>query len=188
MLVADLLAFATRWKPKRTSMIIDPALQGIGGHHYSAAERLAAETGAVGGGYRILCSSRADSNVISTLKAERCFSESIYGRTDAGMLEFERNPRIGSLTVHFDRKIVAIEKLESTVDLLVDRILQQPAQPGKSRRRQINRYAKIGMLGSLTASLALLAAGQKRGHAIAGALFVASLSVHLGLHRKHLLR
>lgn len=105
-----------------------------------------------------------------------------------GMLEFERNPRIGSLTVHFDRKIVAIEKLESTVDLLVDRILRQPAQPGKSRRRQINRYAKIGMLGSLTASLALLAAGQKRGHAIAGALFVASLSVHLGLHRKHLLR
>ncbi len=105
-----------------------------------------------------------------------------------GMLEFERNPRIGSLTVHFDCKIVAIEKLESTVDLLVDRILRQPAQPGKSRRRQINRYAKIGMLGSLTASLALLAAGQKRGHAIAGALFVASLSVHLGLHRKHLLR
>ncbi len=93
MLVADLLAFATRWKPKRTSMIIDPALQGIGGHHYSAAERLAAETGAVGGGYRILCSSRADSNVISTLKAERCFSESIYGRTDAGMLEFERRAK-----------------------------------------------------------------------------------------------
>ena len=93
MLVADLLAFAARWKPKRTSMIVDPALQAIGGHHYSAAQRLAAETGAVGVEYRILCSSRADSNVIETLNAERCFSESIYGRTDSGVLEFERRAK-----------------------------------------------------------------------------------------------
>lgn len=90
MLIADLLALATRWKPKPTAAIIDPALQGIGGHHYSAAESLVAELVAAGVDYRILCSSRADSNAIGALKGERCFSESIYGRTDTGILEFER--------------------------------------------------------------------------------------------------
>ncbi|MGQ3296842.1 glycosyltransferase [Reyranella sp.] len=93
MLVADLLALATRWRPKRTATIIDPALQGIGGHHYSAAERLAAEIAAAGVDCRILCSAKADSNVIGALKGERCFSESIYGRTDTGMPEFERRAR-----------------------------------------------------------------------------------------------
>lgn len=93
MLIADLLALATRWKPKPTAAIIDPALQGIGGHHYSAAESLVAELVAGGVDYRILCSSRADANVIGALKGERCFSESIYGRTDTGILEFERRAK-----------------------------------------------------------------------------------------------
>jgi len=93
MLVADLLALATRWRPRPTVTIIDPALQGIGGHHYSAAERLAAELAAAGVEFRILCSSRADSNVIGALKGELCFSESIYGRTDSGMREFERRAK-----------------------------------------------------------------------------------------------
>lgn len=53
---------------------------------------------------------------------------------------------------------------------------------------QVNRYAKAGMLGSLSASLALAATGQKRLHAVTGGIFVACLGVHLGVHRRSLLR
>lgn len=90
MVIADLMALATGWRAKRTAVIVDPALQGIGGHHFSAAERLAAEMSIAGTDYSILCASKADPIVVDILKADRCFSETIYGRTDYGMQEFER--------------------------------------------------------------------------------------------------
>ena len=46
---------------------------------------------------------------------------------------------------------------------------------------------KLLLIG-LAAAFALLATGQKRGHAIAGALFVAGLGVHLGMHRHGIFR
>ena len=105
-----------------------------------------------------------------------------------GILETSANPRAGSLVLHFDQRRIAVEELETLVDATLDRLLAEPAPTGKSRPRQINRLAKIGMLGSLATSLALLATGQKRGHAIAGALFVAGLGVHLGTHRHGIFR
>lgn len=90
MVIADLMALATGWRTKRTAVIVDPALQGIGGHHFSAAERLAAEMSISGTDYNILCASKADPIVVDVLKADRCFSETIYGRTDYGVQEFER--------------------------------------------------------------------------------------------------
>ncbi|MDD2664699.1 MAG: hypothetical protein PHD19_13200 [Dechloromonas sp.] len=105
-----------------------------------------------------------------------------------GILELAGNPRTGSLVVHFDHRRLAVEALEHLVDTALDRPAA-PARPGgQSRRRQFNRYAKIGMLASLGASLAFLATGQKRAHAVAGALFVAGLGVHLTVHRQLLVR
>ena len=106
-----------------------------------------------------------------------------------GVLGIRTNPRIGSLVLLFDPAQLDIEKLEVRIEDMVDALtkLDMPVV-AKARRKQLNRYAKIGMLGSLAASLALVATGQKRGHALAGALFVAGLGVHLGIHRQHLLR
>ena len=96
----------------------------------------------------------------------------------------------GMPALHFDPARTAVEQLESEVERALDALLRQPAADSgsKSRRRQINRLAKAGMLGSLAVSLALVAAGKKRGHAIAGALFLGALGVHLTVHRKSLLR
>lgn len=94
MVVADLLALSIRGKTKRTALIVDPALQAVGGHHYASAERLAVELFASGAECGVLCAAKADQAVVDTLKADRCFSETIYGRTDPGMLEFERRARV----------------------------------------------------------------------------------------------
>jgi len=53
---------------------------------------------------------------------------------------------------------------------------------------QANRLAKRGMLASLALSLVLAALGNKRGHWLAGALFLHALAVHLWAHRRHLFR
>jgi hypothetical protein len=105
-----------------------------------------------------------------------------------GILETSTNPGAGSLVLHFDPRRISIEALETLVDTTLDRLLATPAPTGNSRRRQINQLAKIGMLGSLATSLALLATGQKRGHAVAGALFVAGLGVHLSIYRRSIFR
>ncbi len=105
-----------------------------------------------------------------------------------GILETSTNPRASSLVLYFDQRRIAVEALETLVDATLDRLLATPVPAGKSRRRQINRLAKIGMLGSLATSLALVATGQKRGHAIAGALFVAGLGVHLSIYRHSIFR
>ena len=105
-----------------------------------------------------------------------------------GILETSTNPGAGSLVLHFDPRRISIEALETLVDTTLDRLLATPAPTGNSRRRKINQLAKIGMLGSLATSLALLATGQKRGHAVAGALFVAGLGVHLSIYRRSIFR
>lgn len=63
--------------------------------------------------------------------------------------------------------------------------------PPHSRRalvRRLNGYAKIGMLASLGASLALAAAGSKRLHAATGGVYLALLGIHMAVHRHHLLK
>lgn len=54
--------------------------------------------------------------------------------------------------------------------------------------RQLNGYAKLGMIGSLGASLALAAAGSKRLHIATGGLYLAFLAMHMAVHRRHLLK
>jgi len=102
-----------------------------------------------------------------------------------GIDSLQPNPRAGSLVLHFDAARVEIEALEAAVDA-------ELARPHAPRRRslkmQVNRGAKLGMLGSLAASLALAAAGKKSWHAVTGGLFVACLGVHLAVHRRSILR
>lgn len=56
---------------------------------------------------------------------------------------------------------------------------------GQTATRALNRAAKIGMMGSMVATLAALGVG-KRLHAGAGAVFVAMMLVHMTIQRKRL--
>ncbi|MDR2925145.1 MAG: hypothetical protein LBU76_04240 [Azoarcus sp.] len=112
------------------------------------------------------------------------------------------NPAAGSLTVFYDSRRYAIREMEAAVaraagiasggatgigaaDALSRAAL--PAASAAKKRRQINRYAKYAMFGSLGVSLVLAARGAKRGHALSGAAFLVALAAHLARHRKHLL-
>ncbi|MDV7212067.1 HMA2 domain-containing protein [Azotobacter beijerinckii] len=106
-----------------------------------------------------------------------------------GIDSLQPNPRAGSLVLHFDAARVEIEALEAAVDAAIDAELARPHAPRRrSLKMQVNRGAKLGMLGSLAASLALAAAGKKSWHAVTGGLFVACLGVHLAVHRRSILR
>ena len=106
-----------------------------------------------------------------------------------GIQELQSNPVAGSMVILYDRARLDALELESQIDELVDRVLATPRSPARrSLRSRANRIAKVGMLGSLGASLALAATGNKRWHALSGGVFVACLGVHITLHRKALLR
>lgn len=62
---------------------------------------------------------------------------------------------------------------------------QTGGRGGQSLTRRVNRAAKIGMMGSMAATLAALGVG-KRVHAGAGAVFVALMLVHMAIQRKRL--
>lgn len=109
--------------------------------------------------------------------------------TVEGVLTVEGNPAAASLVVHFDAATLVTEEVEALVEQCVDDELSQPRSKYRpSTRVRINRAAKYGMLGSLAASLAFAAAGNKRWHAATGVVFIACLGIHLGVHRRHLLR
>ena len=105
-----------------------------------------------------------------------------------GVRELRANPAAGSIVVFFDHGQVSPAELERRVEQAVDAALAAPRKARRSIHNRLTRAAKIGMLGSLGASLALAATGNKRWHAVTGGVFVACLGVHLGLHRKALLR
>lgn len=56
---------------------------------------------------------------------------------------------------------------------------------GQALSRRVNRAAKIGMMGSMIATIAALGVG-KRLHAGAGVVFVALMLVHMTIQRKRL--
>jgi hypothetical protein len=109
-----------------------------------------------------------------------------------GFTSLQTNLGAGSVVLHFDAARTDAATLETAVEAAVDAALAAPlakSQAGPSSlKRQANRYAKAGMLGSLTTSLALAAVGRKRWHAVTGGVFVACLGVHLGVYRRSLLR
>ena len=105
--------------------------------------------------------------------------------------ELQGNVRTGSVVVIFDPNTIEIAALETKMDMAVDKVLAQALTPPLLTKKRINRYSKIGMMGSLAASLAFAAARRKRWrhwHALTGYLFVANLAAHLIIYRKTLFR
>lgn len=106
-----------------------------------------------------------------------------------GVVSVEANLKAGSLVLRYETARVDVETMEAAVDAAADAEFATPLPHRRPTPRvRINRYAKRGMLGSLSASLVFAAAGRKRWHALTGGLFVASLLVHLAVHRRHVLR
>lgn len=116
-------------------------------------------------------------------------------RERPAVLSVEANPAAGSLLIRYDQALSAPERMEADLlDLLaaaglaanpaVDQSEKSEADREPAARR-LNRYAKIGMLASLSASLAALTVG-KRAHAAFGALHVGLLMIHLANHRSRL--
>jgi hypothetical protein len=106
-----------------------------------------------------------------------------------GVRSVDGNPKAGSLVVRYDVASLEPGRIEAQVEAAAAIELAKPATiGGGSRRVQVNRYAKRGMLASLGVSMLLAAIRQKRWHAASGGLFLACLVVHLGVHRRHVLR
>ncbi len=113
---------------------------------------------------------------------------------------YQANSRAGSLLFFYDAKQCVKTEMEAaivkTVHDALPSVSSKPAASSAStvsasrkRRtllRKANRCSKYVMYASLGTSLALAARGAKYGHAVAGAVFVAALGVHLMVHRKHL--
>lgn len=74
-------------------LIVDPAIHSLGGHHYVAMERLTTELDELSVSYGCLGAASVDIRVREALGVNRCFSESIYGRTDWTMPEFQRRAK-----------------------------------------------------------------------------------------------
>jgi hypothetical protein len=110
------------------------------------------------------------------------------------------NPRTGSLLVHYDATRLTAARLEECARAAAATLVRAAAKVGSggtalpprthggTPRVRANRLAKRGMLASLALSLVLAALGNKRGHWLAGALFLHALAVHLWAHRRHLFR
>ncbi|MDR0563579.1 MAG: heavy-metal-associated domain-containing protein [Azoarcus sp.] len=103
-----------------------------------------------------------------------------------GVSSVEANVSASSLIVRYDAAAVPAEEMESAVEEIVQATLD--AVRGKrGTDMALNRAAKYTMLFSLAAALALAAKGARRGHVIAGGLFVAGLGAHLYFHRHKIL-
>ena len=122
-----------------------------------------------------------------------------------GVLALEANRKAGSLVVRYDATALERHDIEMRIDAAARHAIapqspdsQKPATENvvsptppprtPSSRVRVNRYAKRSMLISLSVSLLLAGAGRKRWHAIFGVLFLTSLSTHLWVHRRYILR
>lgn len=112
-----------------------------------------------------------------------------------GVVSTRQNRPACSIIVTYDCARVAAGEMEAKVASMAAATLGQPApspSPSPARktafRRRANRWAKYGSIASLGVSLAALAVGGKRLHAVSGGIFVAFLAVHMAVHRKHTFR
>lgn len=121
-----------------------------------------------------------------------------------GVLSTAANAKAGSIVLIYDAAEISQREIGATAEALAAAVLapKPPAEPHRgaeppsrpspgvapSLRVRVNRQAKRGMLGSLLVSLALAAGGLKRWHAWSGGAFLVFLTIHLAVHRRHLLR
>lgn len=114
--------------------------------------------------------------------------------TIAGIGAVEANLSAGSLVVRYDPARLTREAVEARIEAVAAKVLDSEPRPPAGERHagtlrvRANRAAKRGMLGSLAASLLLVAMGHRRWHAFSGGLFLAFLAIHLAAHHRRLLR
>jgi glycosyltransferase involved in cell wall biosynthesis len=94
-------------------LIIDPALHSMGGHHYTAVQRLQAELAQLGIDAPCLGSVFADRQVVDELACTPTFTHSVYGRTYATPAEFGISVE-GTL-----RELARAMRWRTTPDLIV---------------------------------------------------------------------
>lgn len=112
-----------------------------------------------------------------------------------GLRVADANAAVGSLLVLYDPAGLSPPAVEAAVAAAAAAVLGTSAPPGvapappqRARRSSTwsaNRVAKIGMLTSMTATLAALTVG-RRLHAGAGVVFLAFMLVHIAQHRRRL--
>lgn len=103
------------------------------------------------------------------------------------------NVRTGSILVRFDRRAIELSVIEENIDALLDKVIGKASRPQRLlTKKNINRYNKIIMLGSLGSSLLALRMARRkpriRWHRLTGYLFLANLGVHFYIYRKSLVR
>lgn len=109
------------------------------------------------------------------------------------VVSVEGNPATGGILLCYDASRVDQAAMEARIaDHLAAMLESAQASASASPEKEagltlwrMNRYAKLGMLGSLTGTLLALAVGKKL-HAALGALHLAFLMVHLANHRSKL--
>lgn len=97
-----------------------------------------------------------------------------------------------SIVLHYDAALIDLSAMKAVIENLLAKLMRQEAANDSSRlkrrsaKRKLNRYAKIGALSSLAASLAFAYSGPKRLHIITGWIFIACLCAHLAIFRRTL--
>ncbi len=100
------------------------------------------------------------------------------------------NLAANSIIIQYDAQKIAPSVMQQQIELLLASSLGPSAISRKRRstRLRINRYAKIGALTSLTASLAFALSKHKRLHVATGYVFLACLGTHLAIFRRTMVR
>ncbi len=97
-----------------------------------------------------------------------------------------------SIVLHYDAALIDLSAMKAVTENLLAKLMRQEAANDSSRlkrrsaKRKLNRYAKIGALSSLAASLAFAYSGPKRLHIITGWIFIACRCAHLAIFRRTL--
>lgn len=108
-----------------------------------------------------------------------------------GVTHVHANPRAGSVAVLFDTDAVNADKLEDRIEqACIPAAGPSNRDPGSSARLSatLNRATKIGMLTTLSASLAYAAKGDKKPHIRFGIGFLAFAGLHMLRYSNRLLR
>jgi hypothetical protein len=115
------------------------------------------------------------------------------------VLETHANPTACSVVIRYDARVIPLPEMQKrTEDVLAACLASRseenqpqkypPRKWRRSPRLRLNRYAKIGAMASLAASLGFAYSGRKRLHIVTGWVFVACLCAHMGVFRRTLAR
>ncbi|MDR2112005.1 MAG: hypothetical protein LBQ62_02715 [Candidatus Accumulibacter sp.] len=114
------------------------------------------------------------------------------------VLETHANPAACSVVIRYDARAIPLPEMQKRTEDVLAACLASRSEKSpprryryrwrRSPRLRLNRYAKIGAMASLAASLGFAYTGRKRPHIVAGWVFVACLCAHMAVFRRTLAR